>query len=208
MRHAGSSSLTWDESSSLTWAPCIGNLKSCHWSTREVPLYNFNQSTFAFIPTQFYIFLFWKWTNIQKSIHVIMLMIKVNTDNVHSSYFYIKQLCVYLQIIKGLSWFLSGKEFTWKAGDCLRCRRYGFYPWDRKRPWRRIWQPTPVFMLRKSHEQRKLEGYSPRGQKKLDTTATTPPQSIQVNLERPNNCFNYVFISGCGEALLLLTGFL
>ena len=46
------------------------------------------------------------------------------------------------------------------------------------------------------------------GSKELDTTATTPPQSIQVNLECPNNCFNSVFISGCGESLLLLTGFL
>ena len=28
-------------------------------------------------------------------------------------------------------------------------------------PWRRKWQPTPVFLLGKSHGQRNLAGYSP-----------------------------------------------
>ena len=29
---------------------------------------------------------------------------------------------------------------------CLQCRRPGFSPWVRKSPWRRKWQPTPVFL--------------------------------------------------------------
>ena len=33
--------------------------------------------------------------------------------------------------------------------------------WDRKIPWRRKWQPTPVFLPRKSHGQRSLVDYSP-----------------------------------------------
>ena len=37
-------------------------------------------------------------------------------------------------------------------------------------PWRRAWQPTPVFLLGKSHGQRSLMGYSPWGCKELDTT--------------------------------------
>ena len=32
------------------------------------------------------------------------------------------------------------------------------------------WQPTPVFLPRKSHGQRSLVGYSPWGCKELDTT--------------------------------------
>ena len=36
---------------------------------------------------------------------------------------------------------------------------------DRKIPWRRKWQPTPVFLHAKSQEQRNLEGYSPWGRK-------------------------------------------
>jgi len=30
-----------------------------------------------------------------------------------------------------------------------------------KIPWRRKWQPTPVFLPGKAHRQRSLEGYSP-----------------------------------------------
>ena len=33
-----------------------------------------------------------------------------------------------------------------------------FNPWIRKIPWRRKWQPTPVFLLGKSHRQRSLVG--------------------------------------------------
>ena len=43
-------------------------------------------------------------------------------------------------------------------------------PWVRKIPWRRKWQPTPVFLPGKSHGRRSLVGYSPWGGKELDTT--------------------------------------
>ena len=29
---------------------------------------------------------------------------------------------------------------------CLQARKWGFNPWVRKIPWRRAWQPTPVFL--------------------------------------------------------------
>ena len=35
-----------------------------------------------------------------------------------------------------------------------------FDPWVRKMPWRREWQPTPVFLPGESHGQRSLVGYS------------------------------------------------
>ena len=35
-----------------------------------------------------------------------------------------------------------------------------FDPWVRKIPWRREWQPTPVFLPGKSHRQRSLAGNS------------------------------------------------
>ena len=41
----------------------------------------------------------------------------------------------------------------------------GFNPWVREIPWRRNWQPTPVFLPGKSHRQRSLVGYSPWGRK-------------------------------------------
>ena len=46
----------------------------------------------------------------------------------------------------------------------------GFDPWVRKIPWRRKWQPTPVFSPGKSHGWRSLIGYSPWGHKELDIT--------------------------------------
>ena len=64
----------------------------------------------------------------------------------------------------------SGKE---PICHCKRYRRHGFDPWVRKIPWRRAWQPTPVFLPRKSSEQRSLVGYSPWGHKQSDTTETT-----------------------------------
>ena len=35
-----------------------------------------------------------------------------------------------------------------------RCKRHSFHPWVRKIPWRREWQPTPVFLPGESHGQR------------------------------------------------------
>ena len=49
-------------------------------------------------------------------------------------------------------------------------RRHGFDPWVGKICWRRTWQPTLVFLPRKSHRQRSLVGYSPWGRKESDMT--------------------------------------
>ena len=54
---------------------------------------------------------------------------------------------------------------------CLWCRRHGrcrFDSWVGKIPWRRAWQPTPVFQPGESHGWRNLVGYSPWGRKELD----------------------------------------
>ena len=52
-------------------------------------------------------------------------------------------------------WF-SGKESTCQY---RRLRRYGFDPWVGEIPWRRTWQPTPVFLPGKSYGQRNLVDY-------------------------------------------------
>ena len=49
------------------------------------------------------------------------------------------------------------KNLPANAGE----ERLGFNPWDRKIPWSRKWQPTPVFVPGKFHGQRSLVGYSP-----------------------------------------------
>ena len=42
-------------------------------------------------------------------------------------------------------------------------------PWVGKVPWRRKWQPFPLFSPGKSHGQRSLSGYNLWGQKRLET---------------------------------------
>ena len=48
-----------------------------------------------------------------------------------------------------MAW-LSSKEPT------CQCRRHRFDPWVGKIPWRREWQPTPVFLPKEFHGQRSL----------------------------------------------------
>ena len=59
---------------------------------------------------------------------------------------------------------------TWDLLVNVRHMRFGFDPRVGKIPWRRKWQSNPVFLLRKSHRQRSLAGYSPWCCKELDTT--------------------------------------
>ena len=71
---------------------------------------------------------------------------------------------VLVQTEEGLPWWLSSKE------PAQQCRRRRFDSWVGKRPWRRKWQPTPVFLPGKSHGQRNLVGYSLWGRTESDTT--------------------------------------
>ena len=63
--------------------------------------------------------------------------------------------------------WLSGEKSTCQCRSHRRCR---FNPWVRKIPWKREWQPIPVFLTGKSYGQRNLAGYSPWGCKESDTT--------------------------------------
>ena len=56
--------------------------------------------------------------------------------------------------------------FNSKESIC-QSRRCEFDPWVRKIPWRRKWQPTPIFLPWKSPGQRSLVGYSPGDHKRV-----------------------------------------
>ena len=58
----------------------------------------------------------------------------------------------------------GGKESACNAGDL------GWIPESGRFPWRREWQPDPVFLPGESHAQKSLVGYSLRSHKELDTT--------------------------------------
>ena len=51
--------------------------------------------------------------------------------------------------------------------QCRKYKRCEFNPWVGKIPWRRAWQPTPVFLTGEYHGQRSLPGYSPWGRKTI-----------------------------------------
>ena len=74
----------------------------------------------------------------------------------------------------------------------LQCRRHGFNLWSGKIPWRRKWQPTPVFLPGKSHGQRSLAGYSTRGHKELDMT-----EKLSTSRSYMLQCVIVVFICAC-----------
>ena len=61
------------------------------------------------------------------------------------------------------SQWLSGEESAFHTGD-------SFDPWVGKIPWRKTWQPIPVFLPGKFHGQRSLAGYSPWGCKESSVT--------------------------------------
>ena len=56
------------------------------------------------------------------------------------------------------------------AGDI---REVGLILTVTKIPWRRAWQPSPVFLPEKSHGERSLAGYSPWGHTESDITEVT-----------------------------------
>ena len=54
-------------------------------------------------------------------------------------------------------------------------------PCGRKIPWKREWQPTPVFLAGESHGQRSLAGYNPWGRKRVGHKLATKQGQPQAN---------------------------
>ena len=61
---------------------------------------------------------------------------------------------MYLTGSMGFPGGASGKD---PICQCRRHKRCGFNPWVTKVPWRRAWQPTPVFFLGEPHGQKSLK---------------------------------------------------
>ena len=87
----------------------------------------------------------------------------------------------------------SGKEPIFQ---CLGRKRQGFNPWVGKILWRRVRQPTPVFLPGESHEQRSLAGYSSWGHKRVRHDLASNQKSTNnihfVLMLR--NCFAIIFL--------------
>ena len=63
------------------------------------------------------------------------------------------------------------------AGDM----RLGFDSWAGKIPWKRNWQPTPVFLPEKFRGLRSLVGYSPWDRKESNTTEHAHTHNIFIS---------------------------
>ena len=70
---------------------------------------------------------------------------------------------------------------------CLQCGRPGFDLWVGKIPWKRKWQPTPVFLPGESHGWRSLAGYSPGGCTESDTSERLHFHFLLLYIEWINN---------------------
>ena len=95
------------------------------------------------------------------------------------------------RLVSSLSWWFSGKE---SACQLRRCR---FNPWVRKIPWRRKWQPTPVFLPGKSPGQGSLVGYSPRGRKRVGHDLVTKQQLVSSTRRQVDFFFSCCSFKKC-----------
>ena len=83
-------------------------------------------------------------------------------------------------VVKSQTWLSHWTELNWEQKKDFLVAQSVKNPsamqeiqvnaWVQKIPWRREWQPTPVFLSGKSHGWRSLEGCSPWGCWGLDTT--------------------------------------
>ena len=80
----------------------------------------------------------------------------------------------------------SSKESPCNAGDM------GSIPGLGRFPWRRKWQPTPVFLPGKSLGQRSLVGYRPWGHKRVGYNLATKQQQDLLRA-----CYVPVTVSKC-----------
>ena len=98
------------------------------------------------------------WTNV---CFVLCHCFKIEACSLIVFYLYILWYLIFLSfMIEGLPWWVSDKE------SACQCRRLRFDPWVGNIPWRRKWQPTPVFMPGE-FRQRSLTGCSPQGCKRV-----------------------------------------
>ena len=110
---------------------------------------------------------------------VVLTWISLMTNDVEHLYICLLVICIYslgkcllrsfaifkLDILSFYCWIFIYAGY-W--GICLPIRSCGFYSWVEKIPWRRKWQPIPVFLPGKSHREGSLVGYSPWGHNELD----------------------------------------
>ena len=99
------------------------------------------------------------------------------------------------RVAKSRAWLSNWTTATMAAAFITLCNLtnlrlcMGAEFWVGKIPWRREWQPTPVFLLGESHGQRNLAGYSPWGHKRVRQDLVNKQQreiNIYINISKGN----------------------
>ena len=79
--------------------------------------------------------------------------------------------------------FPNGTRGEESTCQCKRHTRHRFDPWIGKIPWRKKWQPSPVFLPGEPHGHRSLASYSLWSQRELDMPEQlTPSQASNLGL--------------------------
>ena len=90
----------------------------------------------------------------------------------------------------------ADKEFACNAG---------FHLWVGTIPWRRKWQPIPVFLPEISHGQRSLAGYNPKGLREVGhgwvTKHDMNTTKVLLMHELSNNITQIYLLFGCQKWL-------
>ena len=76
----------------------------------------------------------------------------------------------FAKLSSGWNSLVAPLRATCKKASACNVGDLGSIPGSGRFPWRRKWQPTPVFLPGESHGWRSLVGYSPRGRKESDRT--------------------------------------
>ena len=86
---------------------------------------------------------------------------------------------------------LVAKNLPANAGDI---KDAGLIPGSGRFPWRRPWQPSPVFLPGEFHGQRSLAGYSPRGCRvRHDWATNTHTNDLKLRKTRKHSWYkNYI----------------
>ena len=89
--------------------------------------------------------------------------------------------------ILGLPWWLRWYRI------CLQCGKPGFNPWVGKIPWRRAWQPTPVFLPGESPWTQESSGLQSMGSQRVKHDWATKHNDKMTRLKfslkpSPNQC--------------------
>ena len=82
------------------------------------------------------------------------------------------------------SYFTPGSVYMlgFPGGSVVKNLPDNFDSWVRKIPWRRKWQPTPIFLPGKSHGQRNLGGYSPWSHKSWTQLSNLTTTTVYMSM--------------------------